>query len=239
MKYYIIRQSLNLKIVGSFPQAIEAKHNCDVWNEPKFIEHQELIKLDFVPITSNALLKSKSKLTDLVSTSGMGFTRKLLVSNKLKSVIESYANFDVQFFEAPIIQKNSYINNYYILYVNKSGVEFLDFKNADIYLMDGLFDEKQKLLIDNYEDFLDQSRLIEKQGWPNNIKIKKIEIINGASDFFALNYVEGGVQYFVSENLKNEIEKAGCTGIEFQPSELNYNEWIAPNGEREKVYGKI
>ena len=99
MKYYIIRQSLNLKIVGSFPQAIEAKHNCDVWNEPKFIEHQELIKLDFVPIISNAILKTKSKLTDLVSASGMGFTRKLLVSNKLKSVIESCANFDLQFFK--------------------------------------------------------------------------------------------------------------------------------------------
>jgi len=57
-------------------------------------------------------------------------------------------------------------------------------------------------------------------------------------DFFALRYVSGGAGYYVSEKLKKEIETAGCTGIEFQPSELRYNEWLAPGGEREKIYGK-
>ena len=37
---------------------------------------------------------------------------------------------------------------------------------------------------------------------------------------------------------KKEIEDAGCTGIEFQPIELSYNEWLMPGGEREKIYGK-
>ena len=54
-------------------------------------------------------------------------------------------------------------------------------------------------------------------------------------DFFLL---KNGVKYIVSEKLKQEIEDAGCTGIEFQPVEMSYNEWIAPGGEREKVYGK-
>ena len=54
-----------------------------------------------------------------------------------------------------------------------------------------------------------------------------------------LKYVNGGIGYYVSEKLKQEIEDAGCTGIEFQPVELSYNEWTAPGGEREKVYGKI
>ena len=30
--------------------------------------------------------------------------------------------------------------------------------------------------------------------------------------------------------LKNEIENAACTGIEFQPSELSYNEWVVRAG---------
>ena len=50
-----------------------------------------------------------------------------------------------------------------------------------------------------------------------------------------LNYVFGG-KYFISEKLKQEIEDAGCTGIEFQPSYLSLNEWL--HSEREKVYGK-
>ncbi|PWN60447.1 hypothetical protein [Chryseobacterium viscerum] len=238
MKYYIIQESLNLKIVGSFPQTNDAKHNCDIWSEPKFIEHQELNKLDFIPITSNAILRAKSKLTDLISTSGIGFTRKLLVSGKLKSIIELHANPDVQYFEAPIIHNNNFISDYYVLYVNKAGFEFLDFVNCDFYLMDGLFDEKQKLTVNNYEDFLMQLKSIEVKGWPNNMKIKKIKIIEGAVNFLALKNVEGGIQYLVSETLKNEIEDAGCTGIEFQPSELSYNEWTISGGERERIYGK-
>ncbi len=42
--------------------------------------------------------------------------------------------------------------------------------------------------------------------------------------------------FFVSEKLKQEIEQAGCTGIEFQPSHLSLNEWF--HNEREKIYGK-
>ena len=56
-------------------------------------------------------------------------------------------------------------------------------------------------------------------------------------DFFVLRHVEGGVQYIVSEKLKNEIEDAGRTGIEFQPVELSYTEWLQGR-EREKIYGK-
>lgn len=78
-----------------------------------------------------------------------------------------------------------------------------------------------------------------------NYHIEKIEVVTINSiflnervneDFFLL---KKGVKYIVSEKLKQEIEDAVCTVIEFQPVELSYNEWTAPGGEREKVYGKI
>jgi hypothetical protein len=35
-----------------------------------------------------------------------------------------------------------------------------------------------------------------------------------------INYIRnGGIGYYISEKLKNEIEEAGCTGIEFEPVE--------------------
>ena len=55
-------------------------------------------------------------------------------------------------------------------------------------------------------------------------------------DFITIKYAEGGIQYLVSEKLKHEIEDAGCTGIEFQPSEISFNDWLST--EREKIYGK-
>jgi hypothetical protein len=54
-------------------------------------------------------------------------------------------------------------------------------------------------------------------------------------DFF---FIKTAGQYIVSEKLKQEIEDAGCTGIEFQPIELSFNEWTILGGEREKIYGK-
>ncbi|MEG2334861.1 hypothetical protein [Chryseobacterium sp.] len=48
--------------------------------------------------------------------------------------------------------------------------------------------------------------------------------LDNLPDFLTLNKVEGGIQYLVSEKLKQEIEDAGCTGIEFQPSYLSLNE---------------
>jgi len=68
--------------------------------------------------------------------------------------------------------------------------------------------------------------------------VKKLILKDVKEDFFMLKNVEGGAGFFVSEKLKKEIEDVGCTGIEFQPSELSYNEWLAPGGERERVYGK-
>jgi len=239
MSYYVIRESSDTKKLGHYPQIKEIKHNCHVWDEPRFIEHHELVEIDFEPIISNAVLYSKTNLTDLISGGGMGFTKKLLVSEKLKKLLMNQSKIKLQFFESPLIQNSQYIYKYFILNVTNANMEYIDFKNSEIYLMDGLFDDIKRLNINNYDEFLKEIDFVEDTGWPLNLRIKKFEITENSSDFFALKYVEGGIMYVVSERLKQAIENAGCTGIEFQPSELNYNEWTAPGGEREKVYGKI
>ena len=145
MKYFIIRGSSDTKILGHYPQIKGIKHNCHVWDEPKFIEHHELVKIDFEPITSNAILYSNTNLTDLVSGGGMGFTRKLLVSAKLKKLLMNQNKTNLQFFESPLIQNNQYIYNYFVLNVTEASLNYIDFKNSEIYLMDGLFDDIKKL----------------------------------------------------------------------------------------------
>ncbi len=85
--------------------------------------------------------------------------------------------------------------------------------------------------LSEFEEYLEMAR-------------KKVEIITVQKmflkediikkDFFVLRYSFGGM-FFVSEKLKEEIETAECTGIEFKPSYLSYQEWRT---EREKIYGK-
>jgi hypothetical protein len=58
-------------------------------------------------------------------------------------------------------------------------------------------------------------------------------------DFFTLRYIDGAQKGIVSEKLKNELESNEITGLEFRPIEISFKEWSKPNGEREKIYGKI
>lgn len=240
MKYYIINNSLNLEIIGNYPQSINAKNNCHVWDEPRFIEHHELAPINFDPIVSNAILHKKSKLTDLISVVGMGFTRKLLLSNKLKEILEKKNNeFQVQFFQSPIIYKDDLISNYWIANSAKSYSKFIDIKKSTLLIRKRK--EEGGTYLENiyFESFNDFISYIIKNELEGKIFFSKICMnSNFKNDFFALNYVEGGIKFLVSEKLKNEIENVGCTGIEFQPSELSFSEWSTPGGERERIYGK-
>jgi hypothetical protein len=69
---------------------VESVHNnCHVWDEPKFVEHINFEKVDFEPIYSNAILHKKSKQTDFIQCVSMGFSSKLLISGKLKAILEN------------------------------------------------------------------------------------------------------------------------------------------------------
>lgn len=239
MQFYSIKESLDIKIIGKYTQSEKAKYNCDVWNEPKFIEHIHQQKIDFEPIVANAILSPKAKLTDLISVVGMGFTRKLLLSDKLKEILEK-SGPDIQFFRDPLIYKGNIYKDYWILNAFNIGMEFLDYCESEVYMTENVFNKVKKLELSSYDDFLKHKMLIETEGYPKGIYIERIKILpNVESNFFTLINVEGGVKYVVSDKLKSEIESAGCTGIEFQPIELTLNEWLAPGGPREEIYGKI
>lgn len=58
-----------------------------------------------------------------------------------------------------------------------------------------------------------------------------------SSEVLILRNVEGRVRYLASQKLKEEVEKAGLTGIEFQPVVVPSADWLQ-GGHRKKVYGK-
>ncbi|MHC9089043.1 imm11 family protein [Tenacibaculum sp. IMCC1] len=238
MKYYSIRHSLNKKETGNYQQVEEAQHNCNVWDDPLFIDYDQNFfkKLDFSPITSNAILKKGSKLTDFISAPIMGFTKKLLVSGKLKQILESSRKSGMQFFKSPVYYKNKLINDYWVLNMYEINMDMIDFKKSVIFKTN-YFDNLMELDVKNVFEFKKYKEEIEKEGYPNGISIEKIKIrADKIMDFFALLDVEGGVKYMVSEKLKKEIETAQCTGIEFMPIGISLNEWLTT--EREKIYGK-
>lgn len=239
MKFYSINNSLNQEILGNYPQVKSYTYHCDIWNDPKFIEQVLYTKVDFEAITANAILHSKSKLTDLISADGIGFTLKPLVSKKLKNILENNRKTGLQFFKSSVIQNNNLNNNYWILNMYEVDMNLIDVPNSTIVqrikkeeggtaLVDIKFDT-----LEGFISELDEKKLEGKLYFKNIIIKNNVEM-----DFFLLRYVEGGAKYIVSEKLKKEIEEANCTGIEFQPIELSISEWLQ-GGEREKVYGKV
>jgi hypothetical protein len=240
MKYYSINNSLNNKIMGNYNQVINALHHCDVWENSKFIDRIDFIKIDFEPITSNAILEKKAKLTDLINVSCVGFSLKLLISEKLKVILEKESLNKSQFFKSAVIYKNEKIDNYWITQPYLFSMEYIDFNKSILSVrvrkpQGGT--EKTILKANSLNDFFKSLNFHKERG--EIVSINNIFLNNNVNDdFFMLRYVEGGIKYIVSEKLKKEIEDAGCTGIEFQPIELSLNEWLMPGGEREKIYGK-
>ncbi|MDL2141948.1 hypothetical protein QQY79_05410 [Flavobacterium tructae] len=238
MKYYFINNSLNNKIVGDYNQVQGAQHHCDIWEDPNFIDKIDFIKIDFQPIISNAILSRKAKLTDLINAQTTGFSLRLLISSKLKDILEKYSKEKGQFFRSPVIYQNKSIDGYWIFHPHFFESNSIDYLDSKILIRKrksegGTFLEKIK--VENDDDFKIQNLLKNEDDYIyiSNLKIKK----DFHSDFFLLSNTGGGIGYIVSENLKKEIEDASCTGIEFQPVELSTTEWLH-GGEREKIYGK-
>lgn len=245
MPYFSIQNSHNKKIIGKYPQTKDINYNCHVWDDPKFVGHINFEKVDFEPITANAILDPKAKQTDLVNANGaMGFSNKLLVSSKLKTILEKNRLSGMQFFKAPIIQNNITVNDYWILNMYEFNHEYIDVSKSMAYCHKQTEDynisfktEKILLEINNLNDFMKYFEIAKPK--LEMVNFEKIHFLNLVKEnFFALKYVFGAM-YFVSEKIKKEIEVAGCTGIEFQPTELSLNEWTMPGGERERLYGKL
>ncbi|MDO5655542.1 MAG: hypothetical protein Q4G27_05320 [Flavobacteriaceae bacterium] len=217
MKYYKLQPSWSEKVIGQYPQVKNIEYKCDVWNEPKFIEHQEFKKINFSPITANAILNKTAKITDLINVTGMGFTRKLLLSGKLKLIIESFRKDGIQFFESSVFKEDKIYNEYWVMHIFEINFDSIDFSNTNFYLKN-YFDTINRLYIKNLEEFLYQKNKIDKIGYPINLFIDNVHIIDEYTHhFFALSNVENGINYIVSDLLKDEIEINNCTGIEFTP----------------------
>lgn len=242
MRYYSIQFTLNPKLRGSNDYIKDYKlkipNNKLYWEEPKFIGNIRNQKIDFQPYLLDIVLYPEAKLNDLIMDGGP-IPMKLIISSKLKEIIQSHRKTGMQFFNITLMKKSITYNNFWLLNMYEFNQEYIDFKNCEIIQRmkkDGGGTTPVQLDIENVIEF--ENAIEKAKEKLETITIEKISLEKGEEHFFTLRNVAGGIGYFVSETLKQKIEDAGCTGIEFQPIELSYNEWTAPGGEREKIYGK-
>ena len=86
MSFYAIRNSVNNKIVGHYNQVVNAIHHCDVWEDPKFIDRIDFIKINFEPITGYKIASNFYK-TDKTKQQLFSFAKVVsTLNNKLTKV---------------------------------------------------------------------------------------------------------------------------------------------------------
>lgn len=239
MRYYCILPSLNQKIMGHIPQVKEVVHNCHVWDNPNFVDRFPFQKIENEPILSNAVLFSKSKKTDLIESGGIGFSfGSILLSEKLKKILEIFNNFGVQFFQTKIYHKNIVDPNYWQSHIFDVPYDFIDFEKSVIIMKDS--DEnrkpiKRKLQLNKKDEFLNLANSLR---YPKMVNIDKIQFKPEMNlDCFFLRFY-GNPYTLVSEDLKDFIEQNNCTGIEFKPIDISISDWLGANGLRANIYGR-
>jgi hypothetical protein len=213
--FYRIEPSLDEKVTGiDDVQASSAIYPVNIWDPIYINQWGHTLIPDYVvlPIPK---IKTKAKLTDLMSVYFTGSSYRLTISSRLKAILEKNGHGNIQFIPITIYYKKKYLSDYWLTNIlsfdNENGVNY---KHSLIYERNG---ENKIITINNFEDFIKkQNELI----WPNNLFIEKL-VFNKIIDeeVCTIERVRGGAGYFVSEKLKQEIELAGCTGIEFLPIE--------------------
>ncbi len=237
MRFFYIRHSLDKKIIGHYPQIKKTIYSCHVWDNPLFIDRFHSEKITVKPIVANTVLHPKSKLTDIVNNSDMGFTLKMLISGKLKAILEVKKTSGMQFFQSSVFKDGIEYEDYWILNPYEFNPEYIDYSKSKIIARIKKKEggtEPKILDVSSREEFIKINEF-------HKAKMEIVSIENVCvyphvdKDLFFINT---GGRYVVSEKLKQEIEEACCVGIEFQPIELSFNEWLSDNGEREKKYDK-
>jgi hypothetical protein len=225
MNFFRLLESTGTDI-GQYPQVIDANVGFDIYEKRSsyHLNFTEAISTTIWPIPK---LSNKAKKTDLISVSYMGLSSKLLISNKLYIILNDINSKGIQFISSKLIYKKNLEEDYWIVNPHISDFSFLDIKNCNFIYTDAMgkieiSDENFESIEEYIKGYLKNKQDAISIGYPNfrPLFLKKLAIKRDTSiEFFALSGVSGGIGFYVSERLKEVIEKAGCTGIVFK--ELN------------------
>ncbi|KOF02528.1 hypothetical protein OB69_11395 [Roseivirga seohaensis subsp. aquiponti] len=214
--YYRIKESIDTKVIGSnYPQVEEAIFPVSI-HHPQFIDRIRFEKAQFEPIMAKAKLVPRAKFTDLISTSTIGFTLKLLISERLKEIFELYRAEGIEFFATEVVQK-SIAKKYWVMSIYTFDYEALDLTKSEIILTKNSFEEIKEISIHSTDQLHTLREDVRKEyGEDFSFRIKQLDFLPNNQDFLFLSYVSGGIGYYVSQRLRDQLEESGITGIDFR-----------------------
>lgn len=218
--FYRINPIFDEKITGiDSSQAETAIYPVD-FDDPLHIWKWNFKEIpDYVPMPIPKV-KSKAKLTDLMSVSFTGSSFRLTISNKLKTIFERYNHDKIQYIPINLQFRGKQKTGYWITNILAfDNEECVNYKKSVIKIHGKTPNEDKIVYYESNKEFYNDIKSATIDNPPPMIT-SLVFNISISKHLVVIDHVKGGgVLYYVSEYLKKEIEEAGCTGIEFQPIE--------------------
>jgi hypothetical protein len=209
MRYFWISESSDSKIVGVFPQRGEMSVGLSR-NDPRHLFNQDpFVKLSDDIYVPKFKLRSKAKLTDVISLSlGDDF----IISEKFRSICIAEKIQDVQFLPIDIYQRDKLVPFYLLRFV-RYDFSRLDFSRTLVSIMETTWDEKESVRVSDAKEL---EFLIRNTRLPLSITIKEPFFRQDLEEnMFALPKIHRCSGVFVSEKFRRILEQQGITGLQY------------------------
>ena len=199
MKYFIVEDSLDEKVVGKdFPQAYKfiKGYNPDAPNMLFSIYKYRESFPDYIPDLDGIMLSGSAKLTNIVSNGFSPFF--FIIDERVKQLLEQYKLCPHRFYPLGLY-KRKVKYNYFLLYIVSNYIDYVDCAKTS-FIEYNIASGKKK----GYTQTI----------WGNRIVMN--DQFDSELDFFTITRIDG--RQYISERLKNAIEANGLTGWVFTPA---------------------
>jgi hypothetical protein len=225
MNYYRLRNSLVRDDVGHYPQATEILYHCPQW----YLAGTDSPTLNSTsgsaPVT-RVILHSNALLTDLISIPTDYRQQRLLISTRLKIIIESHSTGSIQFEAAEVQSGPAIYPEYWLMTINEDDTDCVDFSNSEVVLRkrtDGQKSQIKRIRVTSLQRFLYFIYLEKPYG---ELYLNRISVKPGVDGhLLQIQHTENGWDILISETLKNAISH-NCTGVNFQPVNYSMRQWL-------------
>jgi len=221
MKYYIIKSSLNTKIVGSnYPQAYRfiKGYNPEAPNAIFSISDYRTSFPDYEPDLDGIMLSGTAKQTDFVSD---GFGLGYIMSAKAKTIFEKYHLCPHRFYPLGLyIRKVKH--NYNLFRKISIYSDFVDYKKSTFTEYDISRGRRYApIMVESKNDLLKKRERLKTEKDSVLYTIWGDKIVMGDKfdkelDLFSIGIIDAST--YISERLMNDIISNGLTGWEFIPA---------------------
>ena len=207
--------SIDLTEIGEYPQSQKANDVVDE-NSNLHLDRFFMVKIELPVGIPEPILRPKAKLTDLLSCGYFGL--RLVVSKRLKDIFQKYNEYDSQYFPMNVILGAKRLD-YWLISPFQLQMNKINFAKSEIWIC-GMGNAKiERIPISSYKEYANIKKEIKL---PQRLLIEKLWLnTSNIHDFFILENVTGGIGYYVSEVVKNEITALGCTGIRFEEIQVD------------------